>query len=151
MIEFGRLEDLALNGQKLDRDAAVRSSVSRQPIQFFIMELNRRRQLFFQGKDSTGKLLSRIGGQYTAYTMRVGRKRNRNIIDLFDTGEFYESFQVRDEKDGLVIEADTMKEGDDLQDRWGDDLLGLTDDSIERLAPEMVEDVQEYVLDMLLG
>lgn len=154
MIELGGLDDLVSNGFSLETDKAMAHAIAKPPIQFFLIELNRRRQLFFQGKDAQGKLLSQIGGPYSPFTLaeKEGTRPNNspNLINLFDTGEFYDSFTIIVQNDGFVIEADTIKEGVDLQDRWGDELIGLADESIEFSKPTMTPPVQEYVVETLL-
>lgn len=155
MIALGRLDDMIENALNLETDKAINHSVSKPPRQFFILELNRRRQLFFQGRDAEGKLLSSIGGKYSPFTL-AEKEGNRpvnspSLIDLFDTGAFYDSFKIVVQNDGFVIEANTIKGGDDLQDRWGSELLGLTDDSIDFLRPTIAPDVVEYTREELLG
>ena len=71
-------------------------------------------------------------------------------IDLFDTGDFYESFEVKVMSDGFLIEADTIKDGEDLRVRWGNDILGLTDFSISELGKAIQPKVLSYILDSLL-
>lgn len=148
---FGRLSDLVENVLSLSVDEAIHSSIVREPIQNKVIELNTRGQLFNKGIDAEGKLLSDIGGRYSPYTMQVANKRSPNLIDLHDTGDFYRSFRVLPVKDGFVIEADTIKEGEDLRDSWGNDIVGLTDLSMEILAEAMLQDVREYALDKMLS
>ena len=146
---FGRLADIIGNVKGLDVNQALAFSISKPNIQFFILELNRRRQLFFQGINAEGKLLSSIGGNYTLFTLQQKQGTRpvnaANLINLFDTGSFYDTFRITLQEDGFLIEANTIKEGTDLQDRWGDELLGLTDDSIEVLIEKIQPDIVEYL------
>ena len=154
MIEFGRLSDMVKNAAALSSDGAAAFALDNPKNEFFILELNRRRQLFFSGINAEGKLLSRIGGNYTLFTLREkeGTRpvNDPSLINLFDTGAFYETFSMKLEKDGFLIIADTIKDGEDLQDRWGDELLGLTDESKELAGQQIQPEVVEYVRENLL-
>lgn len=154
MIEFGKLTDLINNATALTTNGAVAFAMGKNENQFYTLELNRRRQLFFQGIDAKGKLLSSIGGPYTLFTLRQkegARPVNRaNLIDLFDTGEFYSTFNIILERDGFLIIADTKKEDGDLQERWGNDIVGLTEESQEMLGGRIQPDVLEYTKGELL-
>lgn len=154
MIEFGRLSDLVKNAVALSTDEATAYAMNNPKNEFYILELNRRRQLFFRGINAEGKLLSRIGGNYTLFTLREkeGTRpvNDPGLINLFDTGAFYDTFNIKLEKDGFLIIADTIKDGEDLQDRWGDELLGLTEESRalagQQIQPEVVEYVEKTLL-----
>jgi len=93
-------------------------------------------QLFELGEDSKGKLLSSIGGNYSPFTLQKadeeGRpKRSADLIDLKDTGAFYKTFDVIPFKGGFKIEANTKLHGDDLQDSWGKEIVGLNSDNLQ--------------------
>lgn len=154
MIQFGRLSDLLENATDLEMPESVAFAMSKEFNQFYVLELNRRRQLFFQGINAEGKLLSSIGGEYKPFTLlkKAGTRpvNSARLINLFDTGDFYNTFNIKLEQDGFLIIADTMKEGQDLQDRWGNELLGLTDESKGLAAEQIAPDVIEYVADKLL-
>lgn len=154
MATFGRLSDIIEKGERLDVNRALLFAIDRPQLKTLIIQLNTRGQLYVKGIDSQGRELSSIGGEYTAYTLNLkdpGRPRNvASHIDLFDTGNFYESFEVKAQADGFVIMADTIKEGEDLRVRWGDDILGLTEASREQLVQTVPLFVVEYVLNTLL-
>ena len=113
----------------------------------FIISLNQDGQLFDLGIDSTGRLLSTIGGDYAAST--VEKKKSEGLpfdrITLFDTGAFYDSFIVKARKDEFEIIANTLKDGNDLQDDWGNKILGLTDESIEELQGEFLQQLIDLI------
>jgi len=100
----------------------------------YIIELNTKRQLFDKGIDSTGRKLSDIGGEYAPFTLQLHPEKIKDRITLFDTGDFYNSFRVYlDSQSDLKITADTIKDTSDLIADWGKDILGLTEDSLEKL------------------
>ncbi len=93
-------------------------------------------QLFELGEDSTGKRLSQIGGDYSPFTIQKAQEEGRpkkasDLINLKDTGAFYQSFSVTPFKGGFKIEADTQIHGEDLQDSWGKNIVGLSDDNLQ--------------------
>jgi hypothetical protein len=104
-----------------------------------IIDLNTRKQLFDKGIDSTGRLLSDIGGDYSANTIEgtnqyEGKKQKGlpyDHITLYDTGDFYKSFKVFLDSNGmLTISADTIKDTTNLINDWGENILGLTEESL---------------------
>jgi hypothetical protein len=114
----------------------------------FITDLNTKVQLVDYGEDSQGVQLSAIGGIYAQSTIRLSktRKKNRSHINLKDTGAFHKTFDVQVKSNAnFSITADTMKKGVDLQDRWGDDIVGLQDENvikvIEYLENEFYKEV----------
>ena len=62
---------------------------------------------------------------------------------LFDTGEFYESFELIVGKDYFEIDADPLKTNEDgettnLFYKYSTAILGLTDESKDKLAQELI-------------
>lgn len=109
-------------------------SANTRVIKDLIIKLNTEVQLFNQNIDSKGVKLSATGGNYSPVTLIVSRRKGRpkkglDAINLFDTGDFYESFVVIVNARGITIEADTDKGDNDLEDRWGQNIIGLTDEN----------------------
>ncbi len=104
-------------------------------------------QLFSLGEDATGRNLKSIGGDYSPFTKiekaRKGQPTDR--VTLKDEGDFYRSFNVIPFKGGFTIEADTFKDGQDLQDRWGDNILGLNDENINIIINFYINAIQEKI------
>ena len=99
----------------------------------FITGLNTKVQLFDQGEDSRGIELAAVGGSYALSTIRIKKKKRQpsNRITLKDTGKFHKSFDIQVKPNAnFTITADTMKEGQDLTDRWGKDIIGLQDENV---------------------
>lgn len=90
-------------------------------------------QLFELGEDATGKTLESIGGEYSPFTVSVKQSKNQptDRVTLKDTGAFYRSFVVKPFKGGFLIEADTIKDGQDLQDSWGNEIVGISPDNLQ--------------------
>lgn len=97
----------------------------------YIIELNTKNQLYDKGIDAKGERI----GSYSPKTKAI-KDANGEISDhvtLLDTGKFYESFRVYLQGSDLIISADTIKDTDDLIFKYGQDILGLNEDSLEKL------------------
>ena len=74
------------------------------------------------------------------------KKRNSRIA-LFDTGGFYKTFDVKVSNDGFKITANDKKGDDSLTEKYGKEILGLTDESkrelIDKILPILIKDVRE--------
>ena len=76
--------------------------------------------------------------------MRQGKKKQGQFIDLKDTGEFYASWKVKVFQRFISIDANPIKEKNNLFDDYGEDLLGLTDDNLQILIDETKKLYIEY-------
>ncbi len=119
---------------KLDIDKILRRFVSNKAVQNFILDLNRKEQLFNKGVDSKNRTL----GIYSNFTIEDKKSRGVPVpsdfhITLFDTGEFYSTFVVIPAKDFFTIDADPLRGDTDLFKEFGEDILGLTDESLQQL------------------
>lgn len=159
MLEWGRLGDLIDNIKGLDYSSTLFFVFSQDHIQLLAMELNTGSpnnteygQLFLHGVDAKGESLSKLGGNYSPFTQMVKQLDGLpfNRVTLYQEGDFYKSWDIQVKKDKFVLSANTIKDGEDLQVRWGEDLVGLTDESIERLNLEVVDEIIEYVLSEIL-
>jgi len=107
-----------------------------------IIRLNTEEQLFRRGIDSDGKSL----GTYSPFTVEIKKKKGQptNRITLKDTGEFYDSFRVTANRVSITIDADPIKDDNNLFDDFGEEILGLTDESREKLKEMAVKKYLEY-------
>lgn len=134
------LMKLAERAAALDESKILNAILANTHLQQEILDLNRIGQLFNKGIDSEGRRLSDVGGPYANLTLRLaeekGRpKKSREDINLHDTGEFYRSFYIVLGSKEFYIEADTLKPGPtDLKEEWGEDILGLTQESKDELT-----------------
>lgn len=99
-----------------------------------IIDLNTKDQLY-EGINADGEDLESIGGQYSNLTIEIKKREGlpTDRITLFQTGDFYDTFEIEPFKGGFEIFADTDKESGDLQIRWGTELLGLTEENKKTL------------------
>jgi hypothetical protein len=156
-MALGRLTDLIEKGIELTKINpfyfVLRDDYE---LQDYIIYLNTEEQLY-KGKDATGEDLENIGGAYTeftvAYKQAFGQPYDR--VTLKNEGLFYKSFDVEIESDMILIDAYYLKEGDkgmeDLRDRWGQDLAGLTTESRAKLIEKLLPKLRLFILEFLLS
>ena len=96
-----------------------------------IIKLNTQDQLFKKGIDSRGKV---IEPAYAPSTIKRKKRKGQpsNRVTLKDTGDFYSDMDIDyGQKDFTMINYDDKYK--DLRKKYGEDILGLTDESIEKL------------------
>jgi len=133
---FGAIKNLVSNAKNLQPNKLLENVYELENDKFteLVVTLNTEKQLF-EGINSLSIPLSDIGGSYTPFTVQIKQAKAQPFdrVTLRDTGDFYNSFDVSIEKDGFIIESESLKEGIDLTERWGADIVGLTDMSKEAL------------------
>jgi len=115
-----------------------------------IIDLNTKKQLFDKGIDSKGRSLSDIGGNYSPFTLQLHPEKIADKITLYDTGDFYASFKVFFDNGMLTISADTIKDTSDLIVDWGENILGLTGESLSILREKAKEILIPHVKKTIL-
>lgn len=125
--------------------------------QQFILNLNKQDQLFNKGINSENVSLESIGGSYSDNTiygtnqypgkLELGLPIDR--ITLFNTGGFYYSFKLFFTSNEFKIEANPDKDGLNLFTEWGKEVLGLTEDSINKLKVYVLPLIKDEVIKIL--
>ena len=145
------MADILQVATKLARTNVTKTLVkilNKKSVQKFITDLNTKVQLVDYGEDSRGVQLSAIGGIYATSTIRLSKtkKKNRSHINLKDTGAFHKSFDVQVKSNAnFSITANTVKNGVDLQDRWGEDIVGLQDENVELVIDRLRDEFYKAV------
>ena len=116
-----------------------------------IIDLNTENQLFERGIDANGEALPMPYAPFTVdYKQAVGQPTDR--ITLRDTGEFHSGFFVRyKNKEFSLWSSDGKTE--ELIDRWGEDIFGLTEESLNELIwgyiyPELMRIITKEVFEL---
>ena len=125
-----------LNGAStIDEGVIWIETISQKQTRKFIVKLNTD-QMRYDFINAEGVPLASIGGPYSPFTVREGNKAGPDSVDLYDTGEFHESFKVKNiTKKSFDIVSDPIKaDGTNLLDEWGDEIEGLTFESIDALV-----------------
>lgn len=92
-------------------------------------------QLRDEGWNKFGKVI----GIYSYETQRItdGKKIAGDPYDLFDTGEFFKSFVIRVFAQEIIIDANAQKGKDNLFDKFGNEIIGLTDENFRKLKEKV--------------
>jgi len=144
------LEVLARNVLKLKENDALKVVTQNKSIQFNAIRLNRQVQLYQQGVDVDGKKMQSYKAQgsnvYSNYTIMLKEEKGQvtDRVTMRDTGKLYSTFDTKIVKGELILMADTIKEGDDLQDSFGQ-FIGLDTESKNELVVLAKPIVQQYV------
>lgn len=144
------LEAIAKRVLKLNENDALKVVTQNKSIQFNAIRLNRQVQLYQQGVDVDGKKMQSYKAQgsnvYSNYTIMLKEEKGQvtDRVTMRDTGKLYSTFDTKVVKGELILMADTIKEGDDLQDSFGQ-FIGLDTDSKNELVVLAKPIVQQYV------
>ena len=150
---LGRLTELVNNVNALNSDKILIRIYREPQIDLFIVNLNRIEQLLKEGVDDKGELIGLYAKDSgTSSFQGVTRVKKRNDpYTLYDTGDFYRSFDVIVKSDGFTIEADDVKEdGDKLTEKFGSGIIGLTTKSKDELAQKILPIIIGEVRKLLL-
>lgn len=121
-------------------------------LQELIIELNTEDQLFNKGIDSEGNSL----GIYRPFTVLDKRERGVPVPDdlhitLFDTGVYYGSHRVEfPNANEILIVSDPIRGDTNLFDEFGEQIKGLTDESIQKLREFILPALQRSILNFAL-
>lgn len=103
----------------------------------------------YGGVDAEG---ADISPPYRPSTIRRKRRRNQpyDRVTLRDEGDFHGSVEIefRDGEFELVSRDQKAKY---LQRKYGDDILGLSEDNVEKLTNDLKDDFQEVFRKIVLG
>ena len=144
------LEAIAKRVLKLNENDALKVVTQNKSIQFNAIRLNRQVQLYQQGVDVDGKKMQSYKAQgsnvYSNYTIRLKEEKGQvtDRVTMRDTGKLYSTFDTKVVKGELILMADTIKEGEDLQDSFGQ-FIGLDTESKNELVVLAKPIVQQYV------
>ena len=72
---------------------------------------------------------------YAQFTTQIKKSKGQptDRVTLKDTGDFYKSHKVVQWGNGFTITADTLKDDTDLIEVWGEKILYLTDENIDKI------------------
>jgi hypothetical protein len=147
-----KLYALAQRVASLDEGLIFEVVFNQKHIKDEIIRLNTSEQLF-EGIDSKGNPLDVYSPTTEVlnlrFTFNYEGKSKKKIAGqpafLFDEGEFYTSFQVDVDRNRILIKADPIKDdGNNLFDEYGNDIIGLTDESKRKLSEMAVIEYQNY-------
>lgn len=110
-------------------------------------------QLFNEGVDELGEII----GTYSTYTEMLNPEKQAGTpYTLYDTGAFYRSMSIAILDLAIEIDADPIKTDEfgqttDLFAEYGEGIIGLTDESKEKLVEELIIRYQNETSKLLQG
>jgi len=128
---------------KLDVDSIAYEIANTTEFSQLVIRLNTEgeptSQLYELGVDSQNRELKDIAGNpntssgYSPFTISEKERKGQRTdhITLKDTGEFYLSFTVKPFKGGFSIDANPIKDEDNLFDIWGSEIVGLNEENLQ--------------------
>jgi hypothetical protein len=123
-----------LRRERLLSDALLWYSVFDTNLKNQILNWVKIDQLTNKGIDKDGDVI----GYYSPVTELINpEKKAGDPYTLDDTGAFYESMYVQILKDSIVINANPIKGEDNLFFKYGNGIIGLTNENIQKLTIEV--------------
>jgi hypothetical protein len=123
-----------------------RKVLSDKEFQKWILDLIRIDQLFEQGIDSDGDVI----GYYSYFTELMNpEKQEGTPYTLKDSGAFYKSMILFIGPDYFEVDADPIKvdnqtgEETNLFYKYGENIIGITDENLQKLRDEIKERYRE--------
>jgi len=109
----------------------------------YIIKLNTIDQLFDDGIDSLGDSL----GEYSPFTVELKKIKGQptDRITLKDTGKFYKTFKIEVKNDSFFINANPIKEDNNLFDDFGDEIVGLTEENQIKVSKIILDNTIKYI------
>ena len=131
--------------KQLDEYDMFKFIFSNKKVQDYIIELNTIEQLYEKGINSEGISLSSID-EYNPFTIqdKLNKGLPTNRVTLFNSGDLYNSIYVRLSKDYIEIVSVLIDEYQ-LEEKYGDNILGLSKDSLDKLVKFIIPYAQLYV------
>lgn len=96
-----------------------------------ILDWIREDQLRERGVNKFGEVIGYYS--YATELISKGQKRFNTHYTLFDSGDFYRSMFVTVTSEMILIDANAQKGKDNLFDKFGTEILGLTDENFDKL------------------
>lgn len=104
-----------------------------------ILDWVREDQLRSKGIDKDGEVI----GYYSLVTSLINpQKKYNSHFTFYDTGDFFRSMFVSVYPDRFTIDADADKGEDNLFEKYGTKIIGLTDENLEKLKAKILEKYQ---------
>jgi len=104
-----------------------------------IIDIITEEQLYSKGIDGYGDRLDE-SAPYTPFTIRIKTSKNQpaDRVTLKDTGEFHESIElIRKGNTVRTFSANELFE--DLKSKYGDGIINLTDENLQKVIIEYIE------------
>jgi hypothetical protein len=99
-----------------------------------------------KGIDEDGDII----GLYSDFTESINSEKIAGTpYTLEDTGDFYKSMYIVVLNDSIVIEADPIKGTDNLFYKYGEGIIGLTEENMDKLREEVKKKYIKFIKNAL--
>ena len=147
---FEAIKSLTKKVAELDEGVILNKLIANAEVRKFILNLNTNDQLFNKGIDSQNRSL----GIYTPFTVNDKQQRGVPVpsdfhITLFDTGQFYSTFVIIPGKDFFEIDANPIREDTNLFEQYGEEIVGLNDENLQKVIDLFRETISLRVREQL--
>lgn len=141
------LKKIVNNISNLSVNSLAQEVFKDRGIQEFIIDLNTNGQLFAEGVGVDGKIV----GYYSFVTSLINPSKKFNTKYNFkDTGEMFNSFKVKVDNTGFIIDADAEKLVESEIIESENKILGLTNESkielVKEIIPLLVNQIRKEIL-----
>lgn len=129
--------------RSLDINKAMKQSLNIHAVQIEALNLKQ----LNQGIDALGRP---IRPPYTDYTVQKKLEKGQPFdrVTLRDTGDFYESVFIEVFKDSFLLDATDVKTKS-LKRKYGETILGLTQENIEQVAKIIKPTLERLLLEQI--
>jgi len=146
-IGKSKLHDLLRRGQRISDVAAWYETFESGQIRKEILDWIRKDQLMNQGVNASNEVI----GLYSAFTESLDSSKVAGTpYTLNDTGEFYRSMFIMILPNAIEIDANPIKGNDNLFEKYGNSIIGLTPESLIKLSVITKKKYIEYIKEILL-
>lgn len=116
-----------------------------------ILRMNADEQLYEEGINTRGVSIASYA-PYTPFTVQIKQMKGQptDRVTLRDEGDFERSFYLQVDSDIFTIRASDWKT-EELVQKYGDEILGLTDDNIDIVRTFVVRELKEQLQKYLNG
>jgi len=145
--------------KKLDPFQLVDNIIRSNNLLDYIIKLNTESQLFNRGISTDGM---KIVPPYAKTTKSIKRRKGQpsTRVTLKDTGDMYKTWEVKLSKLYITITANLIKKGKNkdgnnidinLEIKYGKNIVGLTDENLQKLINKIKREFKKEVLKQILN
>jgi len=139
------LDGLIKSLKTIDRDLDLLVIDAAERLSDIILDFQKK-QLFAGIKGNDEQILP----PYTEFTIQQKKKKGLPFdrVTWFDTGELYGNLITERTDTALFIGADDDKIVF-LSQKYGSDVLGMTEDNLQKISPEVKNDLLQIILELI--
>jgi len=139
-----RLKEVVRNANKLNQTQLLIEVFTNVKIKNEIIEYITIEQLYIKGEDGLGNTLK----EYSPFTISEKKRKGERfeVTTLNDKGVFYNSLKVLVNGNQISVYSNDIN---DLSKRYGENILTLSNEGIQKIKPQIIEIAKRYVIETL--